>query len=94
MYHAVDDRPCASLITGELTTHPPPESTLKETLAPGIGRPELSNTTTVGLEATAVDAVADCVFPETIWIVAGCCCEGTSVPCEPHEAAATRKIHP
>jgi hypothetical protein len=85
MYHAVDDRPCASLITGELTTHPPPESTLKETLAPGIGRPELSNTTTVGLEATAVAAVADC---------AGCCCEGTSVPCEPHEAAATRKIHP
>jgi hypothetical protein len=67
---------------------------LNETLAPETGCPELSNTTTVGLELTAVDAVADCAFPETIWIAAGCAGEGSSVPCEPHEAAATRKIQP
>jgi hypothetical protein len=93
-YHAVDDRPRASLTTGELTTHPPPETTLNETLAPGIGCPELSNTTTVGLGPTAVDAVADCAFAETIWIEAGWGGEGLSVPCGPHEAAATRKIQP
>ena len=79
-------------MTGEVTTQPFPDNTLKETVTPWTGCPELSNTTTVGADDTAVDAVASCPLPDTIWMTAGRGSDGTAVPCDPQESAAMSRI--